>query len=285
MLPAEHVLEVKGINGVSHCEAIEFVTSHGRRIRFSCEAAYQNPGSTIAFHFISHPGRRIMGLSLRYTNDNLMEVQHGDHNNNGDDDEVITESGFLIDGCQYEDIPHLSPAEHEAAIYAATKEQARKRATLTYTTDDKQSQSKHNKGEDDGGDEYVSGRDQAAIERRVAEREAHISNQKYREVLAEHAAVRKREAERIAIQKEGQIAQVKRMNATMKSVSTRKKNSIIIVNNSEFRVRICWIDYGGKEIEYYSLNHDEMKKVRTALLFCSFIYLYHTIVCLSYYYV
>jgi hypothetical protein len=290
LMKSEHLLEVKGINSVTHCEAIEFLTSHGRRARFDCESAYQNPGTTSGFHFISHPGRRIMGLNLRFTNTNdddgdhhhhIHHHYHADHEEDGRGGGGnildISHQGFVIDGCSYEDIPYLSPEEHEAALVAASKEEARKIATLTYTTDkdaDVGSFIKQNKlipeghNENDDDDEYISGRDKAALDRKVAERDAQIANHKYREILIQHAIAKKKESDRIESEKHSKKIISKQVNDTIKSISTKRKIQIYIINNTEKKVRICWIDYRGEEIEYYNLNHEEAKKISTFVGHC-----------------
>lgn len=192
--------------------------------------------------------------------------------------------GFVLSGVLYDDIPYMTPEENKAALIASSKLDKRKEASLKYHVneiDRNRAKNKNQQGEEGGGDNYngdydnelngnhdLSSRERAAIERRVAEREANIANEKYKQVLIEHSKIKQRELLRIAEKNENKnrLNKIGGLNNTkiissLKSKSTRKKTDVIIINNSEKTVKVFWIDYRGQEIEYYTLSRDESKKV------------------------
>jgi hypothetical protein len=249
--------------------------------RFACSAAHTNPGTTTGFQYIAHPGRRVMGLKVRYTSTKGMDEVGINVLDEGS-------QGYVIDGCDFDDIPFLSPEEHHVALVAASKEHARKQASLVYHSNGNNSKSNMLKnGNADSSHETttentsfsdiyhevdgqeLSSRERAAIDRRVAEREAFIANEKYKEVLLEHAKIKQREMERAAERgemKHMNSAMKKTIPSTMKSHSTKKKTSVTIINNTEKTVRVFWVDYRGQELEYYSLSRAESKKVPISLM-------------------
>jgi len=285
----EHVVEVRGLLSESFTEAIEFVTSHGRRQRFSTPAAGDRivdvlaglsapSGQTRGFRFSAPAGRCVVGLELKPT---------------GFAEDVRQADGFLVTGALYADVAGLTEEEQGAALAAVKAQSVAQKAATTYRIASEQNDANghhHHQGSSGGDDEYEYvdksvidlERQRAAAARRKAELEATKANDAFEDALRSRVADAEAAQQQAFLRGGGTAsgsgdgqgggASTKHPTKTgptgLASTPTARGAQPFAVeaefaNNRRDRIAVSWVDYRGKEVIYCHLEFAQSKRLKT----------------------
>jgi hypothetical protein len=269
----EHVVEVRGLTSEFFTEAVELVTSHGRKHRFATPAAGDRAADVVAglaapwgrtrgFRFAAAAGRCVVGLELKPT---------------GLAADPRQSEGFLVVGALFADVPNLSERETKAAAAAVKAQGIARQAAATYAV------AGDSNGDDDGGGQASGGkaaelpgagtaRERAAAQRRKAEREAARAMQAFQETLRARAAAAAASDQALLRHGSGdQGAPFKSktgptgLQSAPAAEGARRPFGVDaqFANNCGDRVAVSWVDYRGKEVVYCHLERAQSKRIRT----------------------